>query len=531
MAAPISSGGTFIREIGLALPGLATGLARVVRLSYRERLGRPFALEIDFVAPDGMVEPAKILGRPVAATLQMPDGGRRHLHGIASELRRIHRPGEDDPFACRVSVESWLGMLRLRRWSRWFQDKNALEILAAVFQATGQTAYEVMAIDAPPTREFRAQHDETDLDFVLRTAEHDGLYSFWRHAADRHTLVLCDSFANHGPFPGAETLVYDPDESAEGVREVVTSWDFRHRLVSESVTSDDYNYRLASTSLAATEQVLGASTLDGAAEYRFPAGVFTHDEARRDARLRSEAIACEALVYEGTSNSLKIAAGYQIRLQGFPVSGDNGEFLVTTAHLEIDAASAGDDAAFAHRCTFEAIPCARQFRPRRLTPKPLAAGVHSAFVHAPEGQPPTQPYADGMARLQVTIPWNRGGDPSCWIRVSQLLAGHRWGALHLARAGNEVLIGFEHHDIDRPVILGCVYNGDHLPPVLLPDAAGVSIIKDPSGNFIALNPIPSEPTITLSSPWKSTSIMIGGTHPNDSSIGGAGPPDVAVQAH
>lgn len=520
MGPPRSSAAATIRELTLGLPGSAGGSAELTRLLYREKLGQPFHLELDFTSPAPALDPGEMLGHGLDVGIVLPDGGMRHLHALVSEVSRLDGQPAGGLFSYRVVAEPWLGLLRLRRWSRWFHRKHAIEILEAVFKATGQSAYENLTLEPSPSRDFCAQFGETDLDFVQRTMQRDGIYHFWRHARGGHTLVLCDSFANHGPFPGAGSLPYDPDPTAAAVGEFLTSWSFRHSLTTEAITSDDYHYESAATSPAATEKVLGVSSLSGSVEYRFPAGVTSHAEAVRDARLRGEILAAEAAVHLGTTNSLKVSAGFLVHVDKFPAAGENGDYLVTSATLEIDAA--GDDEesrGFTHRCTFEAIPAARQFRPRRTVEKPRAVGMHPAFVHAPDGHPAWQPYSDVSARLQVTTPWNRGGDPSCWVRVSQLLAGDRWGALHLGRAGNEVLVAYEHDDIDRPVIVGCVYNSSNRPPVDMPLAAGISIIKDPSGNYVSLNPIPAEPTITISSPWKATSVMIGGSHSNESSIG------------
>jgi type VI secretion system secreted protein VgrG len=57
---------------------------------------------------------------------------------------------------------------------------------------------------------------------------------------------------------------------------------------------------------------------------------------------------------------------------------------------------------------------------------------------------------------------------SCWIRVSQNWAGGKWGAMHIPRVGQEVIINFLDGDPDRPIITGRVYHGKNLPPYDLP---------------------------------------------------------------
>ena len=48
---------------------------------------------------------------------------------------------------------------------------------------------------------------------------------------------------------------------------------------------------------------------------------------------------------------------------------------------------------------------------------------------------------------------------STWVRVGTPLAGDNYGSNFIPRLGQEVIVGFTHGDIDRPIVLGAVYNG------------------------------------------------------------------------
>ena len=44
------------------------------------------------------------------------------------------------------------------------------------------------------------------------------------------------------------------------------------------------------------------------------------------------------------------------------------------------------------------------------------------------------------------------------------IAGPNWGSQFTPRIGTEVLVNFADGDMDRPVVLGQLYNGADLPP-------------------------------------------------------------------
>ena len=113
----------------------------------------------------------------------------------------------------------------------------------------------------------------------------------------------------------------------------------------------------------------------------------------------------------------------------------------------------------------------------RLHPRPTIHGVQTAIVVG-GGEGGAEPiHTDRDHRIKIQFHWQRGANSShrlnppagdnapaspasgSWVRVSQAWAGANWGANFIPRVGQEVLIGFIQGDIDRPVVMGTVYNG------------------------------------------------------------------------
>ncbi len=108
---------------------------------------------------------------------------------------------------------------------------------------------------------------------------------------------------------------------------------------------------------------------------------------------------------------------------------------------------------------------------QRLRPRITAPGPQTAIVVGPDGS--TQPqgadelYTDALGRIKVQFHWQANPYApqraniahSCWLRVLQRSAGAGMGHVHIPRIGQEVLVGFLGNDIDRPVVLGSLYNG------------------------------------------------------------------------
>lgn len=134
-----------------------------------------------------------------------------------------------------------------------------------------------------------------------------------------------------------------------------------------------------------------------------------------------------------------------------------------------------------YRNEFTALPAGVPYRPRthdghglRLHPRPTVHGTQSAIVVGDDGPLLT----DRDHRIKVQFPWQRGADSSSgtghpggddnapgnggawtWVRVATPWAGDNWGAVAVPRKGQEVLVAFLEGDIDRPVVVGALYNG------------------------------------------------------------------------
>jgi len=84
----------------------------------------------------------------------------------------------------------------------------------------------------------------------------------------------------------------------------------------------------------------------------------------------------------------------------------------------------------------------------------------------------------------VQFHWEREGKAnetsSCWVRVQQGWAGKSWGMMFIPRIGMEVVVSFLEGDPDQPLVTGCVYNGDSMPPYALPGEQTKSTIKSNS---------------------------------------------------
>jgi uncharacterized protein involved in type VI secretion and phage assembly len=95
---------------------------------------------------------------------------------------------------------------------------------------------------------------------------------------------------------------------------------------------------------------------------------------------------------------------------------------------------------------------------------------------------------DGLGRVKLKFPWLSENDESFWARVLAPMAGKQRGFYFLPEVDDEVLVAFEHGQIEFPYVLGALWNGKDKPPATNDDGKNnLRVIKSRSGHLIRLD--------------------------------------------
>jgi uncharacterized protein involved in type VI secretion and phage assembly len=115
---------------------------------------------------------------------------------------------------------------------------------------------------------------------------------------------------------------------------------------------------------------------------------------------------------------------------------------------------------------------------------------------------------DGLNRVKVTFPWLSEEEESHWARVASFMAGEQRGALFLPEVGDEVLVAFEHGDVNRPYVLGALWNGTDKPPLTNSDGKNhVRLLKSRSGHQVVLDDTDGSEKIAIQDKTGNNSIV------------------------
>lgn len=430
------------------------------------------------------------------------DHKRRYFNGVVS--RFTHHSFDESFVHYTAEIVPWAWLLTLTSDCRIFQDKTVPEIIKEVFDDLKKDYPDFVTYQDSLGRndytriDYCVQYRETDFNFVSRLMEQEGIYYFFDHEADKHTLVLADVATPHASCPGQSALRSDAHIGYGENEDTLLSWQPTRAVKPSKYVLRDYNFQMPGKQLEVTEPA--ASNLDGRCKsevFDYPgdyAHRFNAPEARLDkvepegqclVKVRMEEEEAARVIIRASSDCRALRPGYKFdRVTSGETRDPEGPYLLTAVQhsaLQTPHYNSSDRGDTSYSNTLLCVPAKSKFRPQRVTPKPVIQGPQTAVVVGPQAE---EIYTDEYGRIKVQFHWDRLGkkddESSCWIRVATNWAGAKWGGIWIPRIGQEVVVNFLEGDPDQPLVTGTVYNAAHMPPYALPDKKTVSTLMSRS---------------------------------------------------
>ena len=455
----------------------------VTKLEGEEGINRPYEFRLELASEKPDIDFAEVIKKPawigIKQGVQLAGQDKRaattlKIHGVIQCFEQVGK--ELELVKYRAVLVPKLQRLSLAHQSRIFQEKDITEIIKSICQEY-DVEVDTSKLGSYDKRDYVVQYEESDLDFIHRWMEHEGIFYYFVQEEDREKLVLADSPEGYGAMQGNAKLSYKPsqddsdsrieagdsEEAAEDwfKEEVVSAIAAKTNLLPKKVVLNDYNWDDPDTSLEAEEDIHN----DGVGVvYKYNNHFHTKDDGKRLAKIRAEEIQCREHVFEGRTDCRGFRAGLKFEMEDHYRGSMNSEYLITEIkHRATQAVALGSKAGggASYSNTFKAIPKSKKFRPVFKTKWPQIKGVMHAKV---DGADASTPYAqlDDKGRYKIKMPIDRGGSgdgqASKYVRKSEPYAGPDQGMHFPLLKGSEVILTHIDGDPDRPVIAGAMFN-------------------------------------------------------------------------
>ncbi|MEB2328549.1 MAG: type VI secretion system tip protein TssI/VgrG, partial [Pseudomonas sp.] len=369
---------------------------QVLEFQGREAISQPYRFDLELVSERADLDLQALLHRPAFLAFDPAGNG---VHGL------VHRIAQGESgkrlTRYRLTLVPQLAYLAHRTNQRIFQHLSVPQIVAQVLEEHGIQANAYRFQLGPvlyPEREYCVQYDETDLHFIQRLCEEEGIHYHFEHSTVGHVLVFGDdqtSFARLG-----RPTAYLQDNGMTANEPVIKRFAVRVATRTSRVSRRDYDFEQPRLLMEAAYR--GESTADALPQpdledYDYP-GRFT--ERAHGKHLSQRALERHRHDYrlaEGNSDQPGLVSGHLLEMSDHPRREWNDLWLLTevlhegkqpqvleesiTSHV-----APGDGFVQGYRNRFSATPWDTPFRPALNHPKPKVLGSQTAVVTGPAGE-------------------------------------------------------------------------------------------------------------------------------------------------
>ncbi len=350
--------------------------------------------------------------------------------------------------------------LHLGRHSRTFTNQSDSDIVRTIAKEVGLTP----EIDKTEVKyAYVLQQNQTNMEFLTTRAERmgyqvytsgDKLY-FKKSEAERSAAVTLKFGETLRSFRPCATLAH------QATKVQVRSWDGERKMAIKGEAQLNTKLNQATLGKTGGEQVRAALQMDAPAVI-VDAPVTSVEEANALAQGLANDLSRAFVEAEGVCfGNPQIKAGMVVTLTGLGKR-FSGNYFVTTARHVYSAAG--------YYVTFTVSGRQPQTIQQLLTGRDQSARQRQGRVQGVViGLVTNLNDPENFGRVKVKFPWladDAGVEiESAWAKVVAPMAGKERGFFCLPEIDDEVLVAFEHGDVNRPYVVGGLWSKRDQPPI------------------------------------------------------------------
>ena len=313
------------RTASLTTPAGEDTLA-LTRFDGVEALSEIFQFRVEAVSDQQNFDFNQILGLNCAVTFNTADQLQRYFNGVLVEARWLGL--RNNLYVYQLILKPWLWLLSRTSDCRIFSSMKPPDIIKKVFQDRGFSDYRDALTGSYPTLEYTVQYRETDMNFVCRLMEEYGIYYFFEHTQDKHTLVLADGKSSHKTIDGLSSVKYTAGtRTVRRDAQTFDDWTAGRGLQTGSYVLNDYDYEKPGANLLVEEDEPGGYAHNSLQLFDYPRDYDNQGDGKTLAKAWLDAEQTRDKRYTGLGYAPSVFPGGLFTLQDHPTTAENQEYL------------------------------------------------------------------------------------------------------------------------------------------------------------------------------------------------------------
>jgi type VI secretion system secreted protein VgrG len=362
---------------------------------------------------------------------------------------------------------------------RSFERKSLDDIVRTVLSDYSSNIFDGQHISSRKSGDilYIVQYNETTFEFLQRLAK---TYGEWLLVTgDNHLYFGAPPETKYAVVHGKDLHEFSFGMKLNPLKFNYTAYDY---MAEASVTQPDSSLTTRpesylKTAFNASEDIFSN---EGNVYYNYPLSKEGPDDDVKNAVKTDKRSRIAALnIARGSSDNFELKLGNIVKIEG--IGGAEGSDSTTSfGDYRIISLSHACDEGGNYRNHFEAVPVSIEVPPQCDPLNHPTCDIQSAKV-TDTNDP------DGLGRIRVRFYWQPASDKSPWLRVMTPYAGKNKGYFFIPEVDEEVLIGFEDNNAEKPFVMGAHYNGKNKPDDWKTEKNTKKAIRTNSGHTIEFN--------------------------------------------
>jgi type VI secretion system secreted protein VgrG len=490
-----------------------------------EAISEPYWFKIIFASNNSNLQADELLLQSVMLKIFTSDADQyTQYSGLIFEFSMIKRL--NDYVLYQIEFRPKLWKLSFNRITDIYcEEKTITEIIAKKLLESGITTEHFEQRLKDPSvyrkRSFICQFYETDLNFISRYMEAEGIYYFFDQTTEFNEKLVMLDYRLGGPDSKKKLYFFDAQDMPTAMQDNrVTNLSSSKKVIQAKSVMQDFNFRKANLEESFKSEVdvdtkgIGTSMFWGY-------NLRTTIELDRLIEVRKEELLSDQSTVSGLSTATGLRSGHLISVERhFQDSLNKDLLLISIKHRGVQSFSwlndqngaAGSEASRGTTYTNEFYACDGnlQYRAKRKSKWPFVAGTLNGIVDDEGSGKYAQLNEHGQYKVQLLFDLtsketNRG---SAWMRMMSPYVGQGHGMAWPLLKGTEVMIGFMGGDPDQPFILGAVPNSEN-KNVLNANNSHLGGFESSSGNYMVVNDKDGEQGVHMWTPSGNSHFYIG----------------------
>ncbi|KID56057.1 type IV secretion protein Rhs [Pseudoalteromonas luteoviolacea] len=406
-------------------------------------------------------------------------------------------------FVYTLTLQSGLAKLKQHRSNRIFTDMTPGQIIQSVLQKCDFPSAQLDLQVSGPTLDMVVQYDESDYDFITRLMRRYGYVYGWRETDyGIAKLAICESSDKFARPLKEITLPFVSPSGQVRTCESVFAFSKKATMLSEQVRYYDSHYERGAQIQGSSRNNTDISGFGESAH--FGDNLASDGDGNDLAEVHQRSLDCQRETLIADTDCRALRPGVCLTVTDHPSY--SGEYLVT--HVSHQGCQAGSVAygskvtGLTYKNQAVLLPIAQDYcaQPR---PKRRVFATFNATI---------EQEVDETGQYQVKLPFNQDGEgqQSRPTRLTQTYGGQGHGMHFPLTQGTEVLVCGENGDLDRPVILGALYNAQAPSPVSSNNPYENKIVTR-AGNTLVMSDKEGERKIKVATASDDNSLLLDAT--------------------